>query len=107
VSRRILSLTGELLEKLPDRQRSIRMFRGEELLEPTKEIRRKVVECFEDRLEDLLCARPVHYPSSIENKRRNAQEEYEESSIPVNSDNDFDVGMRGEVLQDARRYGDG
>src|SRR6476619_7030693 len=56
----IFSFTGEVLKELTDRPRSVRMFLLQDLLETSGEVRREIVQCFQQRLKELLRAGTVH-----------------------------------------------
>src|SRR5215831_6477842 len=59
-SRCTLSVTGQILEELPECLRSVGLVFLQNLLEATGEVRREIIECFEQRLKKLLGARTVH-----------------------------------------------
>jgi hypothetical protein len=82
------SLTCEILEKLADRLRSIPVFVLQDLLKTSSEIRREIIQCFEQRLKELLCVRTVHRElSSPERKSEMTRvREYEELLPGVNCD---------------------
>jgi hypothetical protein len=56
----IFSLTGEILEELPDRQRSVALFFRQDFRQTLDEIRRQIIERFQERLNELLCVWTVH-----------------------------------------------
>src|SRR5439155_4736805 len=86
--RRTFSFTGEILEELTDRLRSVQVFLLQDLLETSSEIRGQIVQRFEQRLEKLLCARTGHRELSSSEKKVNAPEEYEELLPGVNRDDE-------------------
>src|SRR4029450_8982129 len=51
---------GEIPEELSDRLRSVHLFLLQELLKKTSEIRRQIIQRFEQCVKELLCARTVH-----------------------------------------------
>src|SRR4029079_17756879 len=59
-SRCSLSVTGQILEELPECLRSVGLFLLQNLLETKGELRREIIQCFEQRLNELLGARTVH-----------------------------------------------
>src|SRR5262245_28753538 len=56
----IRSLTGQILEQLTDCQRSVAVFSGQDFLETLEEIRRQIIERFQNGPNELLCVGTVH-----------------------------------------------
>src|SRR5206468_12634166 len=63
------SFTGDILEQLTDRLRSVHVVLLQDLLETSSEIRRHIVQRFEQRLQKLLCARTGHRELSSARKK--------------------------------------
>ena len=59
-SRCTLSVTGQILEELPECLRTVGLVLLQNLLETTGELLREIIQCVEQPLKELLGARAVH-----------------------------------------------
>src|SRR2546421_11371917 len=57
------SLAGEILKELTDRLRAVHVVFLQDLLETLSELRREIIQRFEQRVKKLLCARTGHLSS--------------------------------------------
>src|SRR5687768_12830831 len=80
----IFSFTGTILEELTNRLRPVHGLCLQDFLKTSGEVRRKIIQRFEQLPKKLMCVRPVHWQLSSPGQRANVPEAYEERFPDVN-----------------------
>jgi hypothetical protein len=88
------SVTREILEQLSNRDGPVRAWPGQELLEAPDEIRRQIVQRFEECSNEFLCGRTVHDIPRPENKWRMSLQRTKNPRSASTADEEVVVGFR-------------